>query len=44
MSGSSPTARALRALDVLQSRPGVTAAELGERLTRAAAPSPRSGG
>ncbi|GAB3015885.1 transcriptional regulator [Nocardioides flavus (ex Wang et al. 2016)] len=28
----SPTARALRALDVLQGRPGVTAAELGERL------------
>ena len=28
----SPTARALRALDVLQARPGVTAAELAERL------------
>jgi predicted DNA-binding transcriptional regulator YafY len=28
----SPTARALRALDVLQSRPGTTAAELAERL------------
>jgi predicted DNA-binding transcriptional regulator YafY len=28
----SPTARALRALDVLQSRPGATAEELGERL------------
>lgn len=32
MSEISPTARALRALDVLQSRPGVTAAELAERL------------
>ena len=28
----SPTARALRALDVLQRTPGITAAELGERL------------
>ncbi len=32
MSEISPTARALRALDILQSRPGVTAAELAERL------------
>jgi predicted DNA-binding transcriptional regulator YafY len=32
MSEISPTARALRALDVLQARPGVTAAELAERL------------
>ena len=32
MSEISPTARALRALDVLQTRPGVTAAELAERL------------
>ena len=29
---ASPTARALRALDVLQSRPGATATELAERL------------
>lgn len=28
----SPTARALRALEILQTRPGTTAAELGERL------------
>ncbi len=28
----SPTARALRALDALQARPGLTAAELGQRL------------
>jgi predicted DNA-binding transcriptional regulator YafY len=32
MSEISPTARALRALDVLQARPGVTAAELAQRL------------
>jgi predicted DNA-binding transcriptional regulator YafY len=32
MSEISPTARALRALDVLQARPGVTAAELADRL------------
>lgn len=32
MSETTPTARALRVLDVLQSRPGVTAAELAERL------------
>ncbi|NYE38958.1 putative DNA-binding transcriptional regulator YafY [Nocardioides cavernae] len=32
MSEISPTARALRALDVLQGRPGVTAAELAQRL------------
>lgn len=32
MTEISPTARALRALDVLQGRPGVTAAELAERL------------
>src|SRR6478752_7276345 len=32
MSEISPTARALRALDVLQTRPGVTAAELADRL------------
>ena len=32
MSEISPTARALRVLDVLQARPGVTAAELAERL------------
>ena len=32
MSEISPTARALRALDVLQARPGVTASELAERL------------
>lgn len=32
MSEISPTARALRALDVLQSRPGVTATELAQRL------------
>lgn len=32
MSEISPTARALRALDVLQARPGVTAAELARRL------------
>ncbi|NUO55877.1 MAG: WYL domain-containing protein [Hamadaea sp.] len=31
-SDPSPTARALRALEILQSRPGVTADELGERL------------
>lgn len=30
--GSSPTARALQALEILQSRPGTTADELGERL------------
>jgi predicted DNA-binding transcriptional regulator YafY len=30
--GSSPTARALRALEILQARPGTTAGELGERL------------
>jgi len=28
----SPTARALRAMELLQNRPGITAAELGERL------------
>ena len=32
MSEISPTARALRALDVLQGRPGITAAELAARL------------
>ncbi|WP_210439289.1 helix-turn-helix transcriptional regulator [Nocardioides xinjiangensis] len=32
MSPTSPTARALRALDVLQGRPGTTAAELAQRL------------
>ncbi len=32
MSEISPTARALRALDLLQSRPGITAAELAQRL------------
>lgn len=32
MSEISPTARALRALDILQGRPGITAAELAERL------------
>ena len=32
MSEISPTARALRALDVLQARPGVTASELADRL------------
>ena len=32
MSEISPTARALRALDVLQARPGITAAELAQRL------------
>ncbi len=32
MSEISPTARALRALDMLQSRPGVTATELAQRL------------
>jgi predicted DNA-binding transcriptional regulator YafY len=32
MSEISPTARALRALDILQARPGVTASELAERL------------
>ncbi|WP_210650933.1 YafY family protein [Nocardioides sp. SYSU D00065] len=32
MSEISPTARALRALDILQARPGVTAAELARRL------------
>jgi predicted DNA-binding transcriptional regulator YafY len=32
MSEISPTARALRALDVLQARPGVTAADLADRL------------
>lgn len=32
MSEISPTARALRALDILQGRPGVTAAELARRL------------
>ncbi len=32
MSETSPTARALRALDLLQSRPGITAGELAERL------------
>ncbi len=32
MSGTSPTARALRALEILQLRPGCTAAELAERL------------
>ena len=32
MSEISPTARALRALDVLQARPGVTAAQLADRL------------
>ncbi|GEP37714.1 transcriptional regulator [Nocardioides psychrotolerans] len=31
-SQSSPTARALRALEILQDRPGVSAADLGERL------------
>lgn len=30
--GSSPTARALRALEILQARPGVTAEQLAERL------------
>jgi predicted DNA-binding transcriptional regulator YafY len=32
MSEISPTARALRALDILQGRPGITAAELAQRL------------
>jgi predicted DNA-binding transcriptional regulator YafY len=32
MSEISPTARALRALDILQGRPGITAAELARRL------------
>lgn len=32
MSEISPTARALRALDVLQTRPGITATELAQRL------------
>ena len=32
MSEISPTARALRALDLLQGRPGITAAELAQRL------------
>jgi predicted DNA-binding transcriptional regulator YafY len=32
MSEISPTARALRALDLLQSRPGITAADLAQRL------------
>lgn len=32
MSDISPTARALRALDILQGRPGITAAELAQRL------------
>ncbi|GAA1912482.1 helix-turn-helix transcriptional regulator [Nocardioides hwasunensis] len=32
MSEISPTARALRALDILQGRPGITATELAERL------------
>jgi predicted DNA-binding transcriptional regulator YafY len=32
MSETSPTARALRALDILQARPGTTAAELASRL------------
>ena len=32
MSETSPTARALRALDLLQGRPGITAAELAQRL------------
>ncbi|WP_374453984.1 helix-turn-helix transcriptional regulator [Nocardioides sp.] len=32
MSEISPTARALRALDMLQGRPGITAAELAQRL------------
>ena len=32
MSEISPTARALRALDILQGRPGITAAELASRL------------
>ena len=32
MSEISPTARALRALDILQGRPGITAAELANRL------------
>ncbi|RYC11397.1 helix-turn-helix transcriptional regulator [Nocardioides zhouii] len=32
MSEISPTARALRALDILQTRPGITAADLAQRL------------
>ena len=32
MSGTSPTARALRALETLQARPGITATELGAAL------------
>ena len=32
MSEISPTARALRALDILQSRPGITATDLAQRL------------
>ena len=32
MSEISPTARALRALDLLQGRPGITASELAQRL------------
>ena len=33
MSEISPTARALRALDLLQGRPGITATELAQRVT-----------
>src|SRR5215207_5255021 len=32
MDGTSPTARALLALELLQARPGITADQLGERL------------